>query len=143
MAFRGTFDYTLDAKNRLTVPAPFRPELAGGTILARSLDPCLSLWTPDAFEAYVDSFLADMHPLDKRTGRLARYFESGSYDIPLDSAGRVMIPSKLLEHAGLKKDVVVAGVGDRLEIWDRDAWAAYEDELDIGELTAPFGQTSS
>ena len=84
-----------------------------------------------------------MHPLDKRTERLDRFFQAGSYDIELDGAGRVMLPAKLLEHAGLTKDVVVAGVGDRLEIWDRDAWAAYDDELDIGELTAPFGQTSS
>jgi MraZ protein len=143
MTFRGTFDYTLDAKNRLTVPAKFRPALSDGGVLAKGTERCLSLWTPEAFETYVESFLADMHPLDPRADKLTRYFQASSFDAPLDGAGRVMVPKELLEHAGLTKDVVVAGVGNRLEIWDRAAWAAYDEQLDITELIAPFGHTGS
>jgi MraZ protein len=143
MAFRGTFDYTLDAKNRLTVPAKFRPALGDGAVLAKGTERCVAIWTPEAFDAYVQASLADMHPLAPQADRLNRFFQANSIDQELDSAGRVMLPSFLLEHAGLTKDVVVTGVGNRLEVWDRAAWAAYNANLDIAELTAHFGQTAS
>jgi len=141
MAFRGTFDYTLDAKNRLTVPAKFRAVLAGGVVLAKGTEACVALWTAPEFDAYVTAGLAGLHPLDAQADRINRYFQSNSHDTELDSAGRVMVPTWLIDHGHLTKDVVVTGVGHRLEVWDRVAWATYNASLDIADLTAAFGQT--
>ena len=144
MAFRGTFDYTLDAKNRLTVPARFRAELAGGVVLAKGLERCVALWTPAAYDAYTDAALAGLHPLSKEAQKLRRFFSANSLDTELDAAGRVMVPAFLLEHAGLSKDVVVTGAGEALEIWDRSTWATYNDALasDVDEITASLGNTA-
>jgi MraZ protein len=141
VAFRGTFDYSLDAKNRLTVPAKFRAALADGVVLAQGIERCVAVWTPDAFEAYTSQALKDFHPLSREAEKLNRYFSANSLDGELDSAGRVMIPAFLLEHAGLTKEVVVTGVGNRLEVWDREAWAEYNSALagDVAEITALLG----
>jgi MraZ protein len=139
MAFRGTFDYTLDAKNRLTIPAKFRTALAEGAVLARATERCFSIWPVKDFEAYVQTALAGLHPLAPQRDKILRYFSSNSFDTALDGAGRVMVPAPLLEHAGLQKDVVVTGVEDRLEVWDRARWTDYNAALDISDLTAAFG----
>ena len=144
MAFRGTFDYTLDAKNRLTVPARFRAELAGGVVLAKGLERCVAVWTPAAYDAYTAAALEGLHPLSKEAQKLRRFFSANSLDTELDAAGRVMLPAFLLEHAGLERDVVVTGSGEALEIWDRKSWAAYNDALaaDVDDITASFGHTA-
>jgi MraZ protein len=136
--FRGTFDYTLDAKNRLTVPAKWRTSLSDGVVLAQGTAKCVSVWTPDHFEAYTDSAIADLHPIDPRRDELERYFQSNSFDVDLDAAGRVMLPGPLMRYAGLTKDVVITGVRTRMEIWDRETWAEYNAGLDIAALIAPF-----
>jgi len=144
MAFRGTFDYTLDAKNRLTVPARFRAELSGGVVLAKGLERCVAVWTPAAYDEYTAAALQGLHPLSKEAQKLRRFFSANSLDTELDAAGRVMVPSFLLEHAGLSKDVVVTGAGDALEIWDRSTWSTYNDALssDVDEITASLGNTA-
>ncbi|MFP5364135.1 MAG: division/cell wall cluster transcriptional repressor MraZ [Thermoleophilia bacterium] len=144
MAFRGTFEYTLDAKNRLTVPARFRAELAGGVVLAKGLERCVALWTPAAYDEYTAAALLGLHPLSKEAQKLRRFFSANSLDTELDAAGRVMVPGFLLEHAGLSKDVVVTGSGDALEIWDRSTWTTYNDALsaDVDEITSSLGNTA-
>jgi len=144
MAFRGTFPYSLDAKNRLTVPAKFRTALAGGVVLAKGTERCVDIWTPEGFDAYVEAARAGMHPLSKDSEKISRYFSANSFDTELDSAGRVMLPSGLLEHAGLEKEVVVNGADAHLEIWDRSAWADYNEALfgDIGDIRETLGQTA-
>ena len=128
-SFRGTFDYTLDAKNRLTVPARFRAILSDGVVMAKSTEPCVQLWVPADYDAFTSSALAPLNPASPDARKLRRFFAANSHDTELDSAGRVMFPSFLLEHASLKKDVVVTGAGDCLEVWDRATWSDYNDEL--------------
>src|ERR1700716_1966115 len=93
LAFRGTFDYTLDSKNRLTVPAKFRASLADGVVLAKGLERCVAVWTPKEFDAYTTAALADMHPLSPQAEKLNRFFSANSLDAELDAAGRVMVPA--------------------------------------------------
>lgn len=145
MAFRGTFDYTLDAKNRLTVPAKFRASLSSGCVLAKGTERCVAIWTPEDFDAYVDGVRAGMHPLSPQAETINRFFSSNAFDTELDSAGRVMLNAPLLAHAGLTKDVVVNGAGNRLEVWDREAWAAYNEELfaNFTTISDSLGQTAS
>jgi MraZ protein len=120
MAFRGHFDYSLDAKNRLNVPAKFRAAFSSGVVLAKALEPCVAVWAPDTFERWTESFLSNLNPVSPERRKLTRYFAGSSFDAELDSAGRVTLNNALLEHAGISKDVVVVGNLDHLEIWDRD-----------------------
>jgi MraZ protein len=141
MAFRGTFDYSLDAKNRLTVPAKFRASLSEGVVLAKGIERCVQVWTPKGFEAYTGAALQGVHPLSEQARKLTRFFSANSFDTDLDSAGRVMVPAFLLEHAALRKEVVVAGASECLEVWDRAAWADYNAALsdELPDITAAFG----
>jgi MraZ protein len=138
MAFRGTFDHSLDAKNRLTVPAKFRATLAEGVVLAKGLERCVAVWTPREYDAYVSASLSGFHPLSQEAQKLKRFFAANSFDTELDSAGRVMVPPFLMEHAGLRKEVVVTGAGESLELWDRSTWTTYNAALasDVTEITA-------
>ena len=123
MAFRGHFDYSLDAKNRLNVPAKFRAAFSGGVVLAKALEPCVAIWAPDTFERWTESFLSNLNPVSPERRKLTRYFAGSSFDVELDSAGRVTLNQALLQHAGIQKDVVIVGNLDHLEIWDRDRWS--------------------
>ena len=129
MAFRGHFDYSLDAKKRLNVPPKFRASFSGGLVLAKALEPCVAIWTPDGFEQWTESFLSRLGPLSPERRKLTSFFAGSSFDAELDSAGRVTLNQALIDHAGIQKEVVVAGNLDHLEVWDRDKWVAYQREL--------------
>ena len=128
-SFRGTFDYTLDAKNRLTVPARFRAALAEGVVMAKGTDPCVALWTHEGYEAFTDAIMSGYHPLSDEADKIQRFYAANSHETELDSAGRVGFPPFLLEHASLSKDVVVTGAQNRLEVWDRATWSDYNQTL--------------
>lgn len=118
----GAFDHTLDDKNRLTLPAKFREAFLDGVVVTRGLDGCLYAFRRADWDRLVDTRLSSLDPLSPEGRRLQRHFFSGASEAELDKQGRVMIPAQLIEHAKLAKEVVVAGVNDRLEIWDRAAW---------------------
>ena len=141
MAFRGTFDYSLDAKNRLTVPAKFRASLSEGVVLAKGIERCVQVWTPSGFEAYTGAALQGVHPLSDQARKLNRFFSANSLDTELDSAGRVMLTPRHLAHAGIDREVVVTGAGDCLELWARSAWEAYDSDLAsrASDLTEALG----
>jgi MraZ protein len=118
----GEYEHTVDDKNRLTLPARFRQAFADGIVVTRGMDGCLHAYTPAAWSRLVDGRLATLDQLSKEGRRMYRFFFSGATETELDKQGRVGIPAALLEHAKLGRDVVVAGVHDHLEIWDRAAW---------------------
>jgi MraZ protein len=118
----GAHEHTIDDKNRLTLPAKFRQAFADGVVVTRGLDGCLYAFRRSDWDRLVESRLATLDPLSAKGRRLQRHFYSGASETELDKQGRVMLPRELIEHAKLGREVVVAGVNDRLEIWDRDAW---------------------
>ena len=118
----GAYDHTLDDKNRLTLPAKYREAFKDGIVVTRGLDGCLYAYRRPDWDGLVESRLAPLDPLSPETRRLQRFFYAGAAEAELDKQGRVMIPAQLIEHAKLGREVVVAGVNDRLEIWDRAAW---------------------
>jgi MraZ protein len=138
--FRGTYDHTLDVKNRLTVPARYRAALAEGVVLAMPVDlkPCVGVWRPEEYATYTSRALAELPPLSTRLTELERFFYGSSHDAELDAAGRIMVPPSLRESAQLQKDVVVVGVGDRLELWDKATWNEHRSTLlsGVAEVTA-------
>ena len=150
MTFRGTFEHSLDAKHRLTVPAKFRAALAHGVVLAASPETTpgtprsIAIWTSEGFDSYAEAALGRLNPISSQARELKRVLNNNSHDTELDSANRVMIPPGMMRFAGLDKDVVVTGSGDCLEVWDRGVYEAYnEDALNrFPELAASVGDTT-
>jgi MraZ protein len=129
-SFTGQADYTLDAKNRLTVPARYRGALEGGLVLAKDIDPCVAIWPTAGFDDFRRAALRDVHPMSRRGRMIKTYFSANSTPGALDGAGRVALQPFLLEHADLSsREVTVVGAGDHLQVWNRQAWAAYNDQL--------------
>jgi MraZ protein len=144
MAFRGHFDYSLDAKNRLNVPAKFRAAFSSGVVLAKGLEPCVAVWAPDTFERWTESFLSNLNPVSPERRKLTRYFAGSSFDAELDSAGRVTLNQALIEHAGIQKEIVIVGNLDHIEIWDRDRWSDDQQALnaEVAGIAESLGHPS-
>lgn len=135
--FLGEYDHTLDDKNRLTLPARFRDALAGGVVVTRGMDGCLVLYTKDAWERFVSLRLEGLDPFSKEARQMTRFLFAGAAEAEPDKQGRIMIPQALVEHAKLDREVVVAGVRDHVEIWDRAAWRKHLEDLEgSAELVA-------
>jgi MraZ protein len=133
----GEYEHTIDDKNRVTLPAKFRQAFADGVVVTRGIDPCLSVYTRDGWERFVSGRLAGLDPFSREGRQMNRYLFSAASEAELDRQGRVTLPAALIEHARLKRDVVVAGVRDHAEIWDRAAWRAQlEDVEGSAELVA-------
>ncbi|HET8605739.1 MAG TPA: division/cell wall cluster transcriptional repressor MraZ [Gaiellaceae bacterium] len=125
----GEYEHTLDEKNRLTLPAKFRDELAEGVVVTRGMDGCLYVYARDEFGRLADRMRA-LDTLGREARLMHRHFFSGATDAEPDKQGRIMIPAALLESGGLRREVVVAGVYDHLEIWDRAAWRTHLEEVE-------------
>jgi MraZ protein len=123
--FLGEYEHTIDDKNRLTLPARFREPLAVGVVLTRGLDECLDVYPREDWNRLVDARLAPLDPFSREARDLKRFFFSAAADAELDRQGRVLVPPALMKHAKLEREVVVAGVHDHLEIWDRRAWGEH------------------
>ena len=130
MALRGQYEHSLDAKDRITVPARFRAALAEGVVLTAGLDPCVEVFSLSEFERFETTFLAGLNPLSRSGRMMRRRFNARSQDESLDSAGRVRIPGHLIDHAKLEGNCVVVGVADHLEVWSPDRWAEHDAEID-------------
>ena len=143
MDFRGHYDYSLDAKNRLNIPPRYRAAFSDGVFLSVWLDPCVAVWTPEGFQAFTQSLLPNLNPVSPERRKLTRFFHK-SFSTELDAAGRITVPPSLLEHAGIEKEVVIGGSIDHLEIWDRERWLADQDELmsDVVQLAESLGNSS-
>jgi MraZ protein len=130
MAFHGTFEHTLDAKNRLTLPAKFRAALSGTVFLVRSQDPCLEIYPGSLYESLARASLEGLSPLSREGKEERRRFYAFADDVELDGAGRVTLQPRHLKHADIdSREVVITGAGDSLELWNPETWSAYEDRL--------------
>lgn len=127
--FLGDHQHTLDAKGRVSLPSKFRTRMTGSVVISKGLDSCLYITTPEEFERSNAELLAK-EDYDPRIRRLRRIVMGGATEVDIDSAGRVSIPAKLRAYAGLDRDVIVTGNGNRIEVWDADEWAGYSE---VGE----------
>jgi transcriptional regulator MraZ len=125
----GEYEHTIDEKSRLTLPAKFRSAMAGGVVLTRGLDACVEAYPAEDWHKLVESSLAGLNPLSRETRVIERFYYTGATEVQPDKQGRVMLPPALIEHGGLGREVVVLGMRDRLEIWDRAAWRAQLKEV--------------
>jgi MraZ protein len=127
--FLGEYLHTFDVKNRLSVPSKFRTGLGRVVIVTRGLDRCLYLFSRKAWEKAAASYAADVSGSTARRG-LARLFLAGSFETSVDSAGRILIPEQLKAYAALRDKVVVAGMAERVELWDEAAWRTYTEAIE-------------
>ena len=123
----GTFYQSMDQKGRMSFPTKLREIIGERFIVTRGLDGCLFVYSLEDFKARSETISA--LPIGK--GRqLQRYFMSGAAEVEADKQGRILIPQHLREFANLSKEIVVAGVSDRAEIWDREIWNNVNAEFD-------------
>jgi len=122
--FIGEYHHNIDEKGRLALPTKFRKDLAKGIVVTRGLDHCLFVYTQEMWEKMAGR-IANLPMNQKNNRAFARLMMAGAMDSKIDGQGRVVLPDYLRTFGGLTKNVVVAGVQDRLEIWDEIAWARY------------------
>jgi MraZ protein len=125
----GEFEHTIDEKNRLTLPSKFRQELAEGVVVTRGMDGCLYAYTRSDFDRLVAE-LRELDPLSREGRLMGRFFFSGATEAELDKQGRINLPAALIASARLDREVVVAGVYDHVEIWDRASWREHLKEVE-------------
>lgn len=138
--FIGEYRHSVDDKGRLAIPVKFRGELESGAVVTRGLDGCLYVYTAAEWTKLAEKLAAmPMSQADSRA--FARLMLAGAMDVDLDKQGRIVLPEYLRDYAGLKKDVVVAGLHNHLELWDAKAWEAYrrKTEKDSGEIAERLG----
>ncbi|HET6684439.1 MAG TPA: division/cell wall cluster transcriptional repressor MraZ [Gaiella sp.] len=120
--FIGTFEHTIDDKSRLTLPARFREALGNGVILARGIDGNAAVYPRETWKVTVEERMSALDPLSTEARQLRRFFFTGAGEADIDGSGRVLVPSWLVKHAGLEREVVVAGNYDHLELWNPTTW---------------------
>ncbi len=141
--FIGEYFHTIDTKRRLAIPAKFRKDLGKQAVLTRGLDNCLYLYPSKEWEKLAEK-LAHL-PITRADSRaFARLMLAGAMDVTLDQLGRILIPDYLKEYAGLGKKAVVAGLYNRIEIWDERKWESYKNQTtkqveDIAEKMNELG----
>ncbi len=128
----GEFDFTLDAKNRVAIPARLRAAFAEGVFLTRGFDRCLAAYPPEQWDAFVAEQTQDLPAMSEKGREVRRFiFAAGTSDV-LDRQGRITVPANLLSFAAVSKEVTIIGAGDHIEIWDREAWAKYRKQMEEG-----------
>ena len=139
--FIGEYSHNLDDKGRLAIPKKFRTDLSKGAVVTRGLDNCLFLYTKAEWEKLATK-LADLPFAQANTRAFARLMLAGAMDVKLDKQGRIILPDYLRTFAGLKKETILAGLYNRLEIWDQKKWSEYtrQTEAVSNEIAERMGE---
>ncbi len=135
--FIGEYRHTIDTKKRLALPAKFRAELGKTVVITRGFENCLIVYPQKQWKIMSDKL--GKLPVSQADARgFSRIMLAGAMEVALDKLGRILIPEYLKKYAGLKKNAVVCGLSNRLEIWDAKKWAIYRTKMekDLGSLAA-------
>jgi len=129
--FIGEYTYSLDSKRRLAIPAKFRKLLGRKAVITRGLDNCLFLYPANEWGKLAKKL--SQLPLSQADARgFARIMLAGATDVTIDNLGRILVPDYLKSYAGLKKKTVVAGLFNRIEVWDAAQWDDYKQKTEKG-----------
>jgi len=136
----GEYFHSLDTKDRFILPAKFREKVKNLEVkrfyITRGLDGCLFLFSHDVWKQNEDK-LKNVSFTKKQSRFFNRLYFSGASEVEFDSQGRSVVPQYLKDYAGISKDIVIAGIADRIEIWDRKKWESfYEDNKEKFEEVA-------
>lgn len=139
--FMGEYNHSIDAKGRLIIPSKFRDMLGDEFVVTKGLEGCLFVFEKYEFESFMDK-LNEKSDLEAKVRKIKRFFISGAQEMEPDKQGRMLVPTTLREYAGLEKEVVFAGVGGHIEIWDKSKWddvTSFDDINDIAEELSSIG----
>jgi MraZ protein len=121
----GEFRHNVDNKGRVAIPSRFRDALQPGAIITRGIDNCLFVFAQNEWQVLVDKLMA--LPLSQANSRaFVRLMLAGAMDVEVDKQGRILVPEYLRTYAGIEKEVIVAGLYSRVEIWNADRWSEYK-----------------
>lgn len=142
--FIGEYTHSIDAKKRLSLPSRVRGELGGRVVVTRGLDQCLFVYPMKTWEALAEK-LGSMPIGEGGTRSFVRLMLAGAFDTEVDRQGRILIPDALKDYAGLEKDVIVAGLWNRLEVWDDVKWKQYKSEAEgnSGRIAEELGRVGA
>lgn len=127
----GQYKHTIDSKKRLALPSKFRGELGAKVIITKGIENCLVVYTEKEWEV-MSKKLGNLPMAQSEARSFARMILAGAMEVMLDKLGRVLIPDYLKEYADLKKNIVICGLSNRLEIWDEKLWENYRKEAEKG-----------
>lgn len=139
--FMGEYNHTVDAKGRLIVPSKFREQLGDEFVVTKGLDGCLFVYENTEWKI-LEEKLKSLPLTNANARKITRFFLAGASLCEVDKQGRILLPAVLREFAGIEKDAVMVGVGNRIEIWSRESWAAanvYDDVDEIAESMEGLG----
>lgn len=134
----GEYSHTIDDKSRLAIPAKLRKELGEGAVITRGTDRCLVVY-PKAEWQTLAKKIAALPLSDPRARSFSRLMMAGAMEVEFDKQGRALLPGYLKDYAGLHGQAVLAGVYNRVEIWEATAWETYKREHSIDENLSEFG----
>jgi len=137
----GEYRHTIDTKKRLAVPSRLRRELGSKAVITRGLDNCLFIFPLSQWNKLVEK-LSKLPLGQKDTRGFIRLMLAGAGEVKLDQLGRILIPDYLKQYAGLKKNIVIAGVYNRLEIWDEAKWNLFKQstEKEVDNMAERLGE---
>ena len=128
--FIGEYLHSIDEKGRLAIPYRIRKFLRGGAVVCRGIiDKCLFLYPKEEWEKLAGK-LSQLPLSDPRARAFTRLIFSGAVEVSFDRQGRILLPAFLRQYAGIKNQVVISGVYNRVEIWDEKAWQLYKKEME-------------
>lgn len=132
---KGEYNHSVDAKGRMTVPSKLKEQLGLSFVVTKGLDGCLSAYPNDEWEIF-DNKLRTLPKTNEAARQLVRFFVGSASDCEVDNQGRILLPATLRTFAGISKEVVVVGVGERAEIWSKEKWDAMNnaEEIDYNAL---------
>jgi MraZ protein len=126
----GEYKHTLDPKKRLSLPSKWRKELGSTLIVTRGLDNCLFVYPQTEWEK-ITAKISELSFGSADTRSFNRFFLSGAVEVEVDSVGRILVPDFLKDFAKLESKVVLAGIHDRVEIWDENRWTEYKAKIEM------------
>ena len=129
----GEYEHSLDVKGRLIMPAKLRQDIGEKFVVTKGLDGCLFAFSQEEWLNF-ETKLKSLPLSDKNARNFVRLFLSGATVCEIDKQGRFLIPNNLREAATLEKDVVIIGVGTRLEIWDKEKWSKLDEDISADEI---------
>lgn len=128
--FIGEYEHSIDTKGRITMPAKLKLEIGEKFVITKGLDGCLFVYSQEEWTNFEEK-LKTLPLTNKNARDFVRFFLSGAIECELDKQGRFLITSNLRNYATLEKEVVIIGVGTRLEIWNKEKWKKYSSDENI------------
>jgi MraZ protein len=141
--YLGEYEHTIDQKGRIAIPVKFRTSLAEGAVVTRGVDNCLTLYPKKEWEQLAQN-VAGLPINDPHARSFARLMLAGAMAVDADKQGRIILPAYLRQYAGLGAAVVVVGLYNRIEIWDKAAWKQYSDEsqANASDIASQLGEVT-